>query len=214
MAVSQTGNAYLSVVLDDYISVVVPTDAVLAIAFGKHYAAPTGAPVLGSSMTLIARAGNDPNDRPLVDAWYLINPPTGAQTLYFREADGFSDTYRIGVAFYTGANTTTPIEDYGTSADNSDITGLTYSSGSMMTGAAAGMYNVPTVTDNSQTQLYLEDTHGFGVAQRADVGGFYFTGTGLNAVAIIIAPLASAATALPRRALDGPFYGSLRGSVR
>lgn len=212
MAVLQTGNAYLSAALADHIDVEVPADAVLAIAFGKHYDEPTGAPVLGSSMTLITRIGS--SDRPILDSWYLINPPSGSQTLYFRVADGFTDTYRFGIAFYSGANTTTPIEDYDSSLDNSDITGLTYSSGSMMTGTAGGMYSVPTVTDNSQTQLYLEDSHGFGVAQRADIGSFYFTGTNLNAIAIIIAPLSSAATALPRRAIDGPFYGSLRGSVR
>ena len=211
MAVQRTGNVYLGELNSTSVAVTVPDDAVLAIAFGKHYATPTGAPVLGSSMTLITRSSGD---RPTIDMYYLINPPIGSQTLYYRTTDGFPDTYHMGVAFYIGVNTSTPIQSYGSSADNSDITGLTYSSGSMMVGAAGGVYNAATVTDNSQTQLALEAVHGFGAAQRADVGDFYFTGTDLNAVAIIIAAAAASATGLPRRALDGPFYGSLRGSVR
>lgn len=196
MAVAQTGSAYLADIYSESISVVVPADATLAIAFGKHYALPTGAPVLGSSMIFVASSGND-TDRPILDAWYLINPPSGSQTLYYRSSDGFPDSYQMGIAFYTGVNTTTPIEDFDSSTNNSDIIGMTYSSGSMMTGAAGGAYSVPTVTDNSQTQLYLENTHGFGVAQRANVGDFYFSGTSIHAIAVIIAPAAVSAKSLP-----------------
>jgi hypothetical protein len=121
----------------------------------------------------------------------------------------------MGVAFYKGANTTTPIADFDSTNSSTDITGLTAPSGSMMVGAVGGFYQVPTVTDNSQTQLILEETHGFGVAQKADSDSFYFTldYVDRSVVAIIINPAASAA-ALPRRALSGPFYGSLRGSVQ
>lgn len=59
-----------------------------------------------------------------------------------------------------------------------------------------------------------------GVYRAADTAGAYDpTGTvtssrQYSAIGIAIIGAASASTGLPRRALDGPFYGSLRGSVR
>jgi len=168
----------------------VPSDATLAIIFGKDYAVPTGTPVLGGqAATLIIRQGTV-NDRPIVSAYYLLNPPTGAQNLVTGVTEGFSDTYEHGVSFYKGNDGTSPIEDSAGSEDGTDLTGMTYSSGGMMVGAAGGSYSDPTVTDNSQTELYHEASHGFAAAQRADVGAFYFTGTDLNALAVTIKPAA------------------------
>jgi hypothetical protein len=215
MAVEQSGSAYLGDLYSASVAVVVPSDANIAIIYGKHYALSTGAPTIGaSSATLVVRSG-DTGDRPIVDIWYIVNPTIGSQTLTYGAAQGFSDTYYMGAVFFKGVDTANPIASYNSSSDNTDITGLTAPAGSMMFGCSGGSYSTPTVTDNSQTQLILENSHGFGAALRADMNGFYFTGTSQNAAALTINPSGvSAATGLPRRALDGPFYGSTRGPVR
>lgn len=214
MAVEQTGSSSLSDIYSESLSITVPSDAQLAIIVTKDYAIPTGTPAIGAqSSTLITRFGSI-NDRPACGIYYLVSPPTGSQTLYFGSSQGFTDSYYAGIVFYKGVNTATPIASYAINDENADITGLTASTGSMMFGVAAGSYSTPTVTDNGQTQLFLDSSHGFGTAQLADASAFYFSGTDLNAAAITIAPETISATALPRRALDGPFYNALKGSIR
>lgn len=195
MAVERAGSVYFGSIYSTTLSCTVPADAEIAIAFGKDYAEPTGVPLLGSSsMTLIARQGDNSN-RPPVSMYYLLSPPAGSQTLYTRSTEGFSDTYYHAIAFYKGIDTGAPIEDF--DAQTTDITGMTYSAGGMMVGCIGQSYISPTVTDNSQTQLFLDTGHGFGGAQRADIGDFYWTATSGRAVAITLkAAAGGAATSL------------------
>lgn len=197
MAVERTGTAVIGTHTSTSLSCTVPADATLAVIFGKDYAEPTGTPVLGStSATFVVRCGTV-NDRPFVSAYYIVNPTSGAQTLSTGAAQGFSDTYEHCIVFYKGVDTAVPIEDYGVTEDNSDVTGLTCSTGGMMVGAAGGSYSTPTVTDNSQSQIALENSHGFGIADLANATGFYFTGTDINAIGLTLKP-AAAGTAKPK----------------
>jgi len=192
MAVEQVGSSYLSSIYTESLAVTVPSDAQLAIIYGKDYADPTGTPLLGTASSTLILKHTNTGIRPLIGMYYVLSPPVGAQTLYFNSARGFSDPYYYGVAFYKGVNTLSPISSSNLTTGSVDITGLTAPAGSMMFGVAGGSYAVPTVTDNGQTQLQLENTHGFAVAQLANATGFYFTGSALNAIAITINPSAVA----------------------
>src|SRR5574343_117854 len=214
MAVEITGSSFLGEMYADSVSITVPEDADIAIIYGKDYATPTGVPLIGTTATTLITRSPQFGSYEKVGIYYLVDPPKGSQTLYCRETDGFSDLYYYGASFFKGVDKASPIVDYDATVDT-DITGMTFNSGDMMVGAAGGAYAAVTVTDNSQTQLVSEGSHGFGVAYRANVGDFYSTCTDcIGVVAAVIKAAAASSTGLPRRALDGPLYGSLRGSVR
>lgn len=182
-SVTQTGSVFVG---NDSgtLAITVPSDATLALIFGRNWEEPTGVPTIGaSSATLIAHGFRCSHYR-------LVNPPTGAQTLSFTTAMGFADVYEYGVVFFKGVNTASPIRDYDVSTTG-DILGMTYETGDMMVGSVVGNYpTVYTASDSGQTEIVnmFPGNRSHNVAIKASVGDFYFTVDDLwGAVACVIA---------------------------
>lgn len=62
----------------------------------------------GVAMTSCGAASHDTTSHDYSEVWYLVNPPTGSNTLAVTVAGGLDDIYRNLVS-YTGVDQTTPV---------------------------------------------------------------------------------------------------------
>lgn len=184
-SVTQTGSVFLGTTGSQSVATTVPSDAEIAMIFGRNYVEPTGAPTLGGQAAMLILHGYR------CSLYFLISPPSGAQTLLYSPALGFEDVYEYGVAFFKGVNTSSPIRASAQST-TSDITGMTYQTGDMMLGSVVGNYpTIYSAADSGQTEVvnYLDGngrSHNVGI--KNSVGDFYFSCDDLwGAVACVIA---------------------------
>jgi hypothetical protein len=103
------------------------------------------------------------------------------------------------LVYCKGQDNTTPIKSSGSSGSNNvDITGMTAASGDLMIGCCYDYVANPTVTDSSQTQIRSAqyNTAGQGVAYKASVGAFYYTGSSgySSACAVVVGAAGAAGT--------------------
>jgi hypothetical protein len=68
----------------------------------------TGVTYGGQAMTSCGAASSNPTSHDYAAVWYLVNPPTGSNSLAITVAGTITDIYRNLVAF-TGVNQTTPV---------------------------------------------------------------------------------------------------------
>lgn len=185
MAVTRTGSA-TSIANTNQTwsqSVNVPADAQVAVVIATVWAnqdnwiAANPFSLGGSNLTTLQKTDSQ-HDNNATWLGYLVNPPTGSQTLSCNWGQSLPAGASITIAFFVGVDTSNPIRSSGQQTSNgSDLTGLTASAGDMMVGGV-GSDTQPTVTDNSQTQLTNAAGGGLylGSAQKDGATGFYFTG--------------------------------------
>lgn len=195
-------------------TVTVPTDATLAVLFGSEYSS-NATPTLNSVSLILAEDANYGGGEYTMSIFYLANPATGSISLVW-QTDSFN--YGNYLAFFKGVDTASPIlSAIGANGPaTSPISGLTATANDMMVGLNFNNYGSgPSVSTDSQTQIgYTESRAAAGYKLGSTTFSWvYSNGNPCVSVAATIKALEASATGLPRRALSGPFYGSLRGSV-
>lgn len=225
MAVERTGSAYTDAADNESYSesVTVPADADIAmLALSVYYPNQGLSPAdftLGGNSFIDETAGEAGNGV-FTQIGYLVNPPTGAQTLAATVPD-YGKGITIHVVFYKGVNTGAPITDSDNEVVNqTDVTGLTTGVNDMTFGAAADYGQYPTVTDNSQTQVTSIQGEGGNnqnrarTAEKANSTSFQYTtgGSYATCAAAVIAAAAAGGNA-PTGVFDGPLVGPLGGPI-
>lgn len=192
----RTGSVYTftSSAQVDSETVTVPADAdicVVAATLFKNTSnwLPANPFTLGGANLTTEQKTDEQTDNSHVWLGYKVSPATGSQTLAWDWGQSPGQGALITVAFYRGVDTITPIVDSDQQLTaGTDLTGLTASGDDMMVGAIASYGALSSVTDNSQTELYLSlfNQTGGGFAEKLGGTGFYFTGGGYTTCAALV----------------------------
>lgn len=114
----------------------------------------------GVSMTACGTA--DTNALGAVMAWYLVNPPTGSQTLTCNITGGSTGSLYADLTTFSGADQTTPVTGYqrlNSAASSSTLTlSLASATGNMTTSVAADSSGGNTMSSTNQTQINIDNT--------------------------------------------------------
>ena len=206
-------------------SITVPADCTLIVLCATGYGGattnwfnPSVLSINGSSFTNVVDTDNQTNNG---QTWIgrLLNPSTGGQTLSGTISKTPDEGMHYTLVYCKGQDNTTPIKSSGSSGSNNvDITGMTAASGDLMIGCCYDYAANPTVTDSSQTQIRSAqyNTAGQGVAYKASVGAFYYTGSSgySSACAVVVgAAAASGATGTLAATESGSDTAALAGDV-
>jgi hypothetical protein len=212
-------------------NITIPSDATAVYLFWAYWASGTGTTISGSP-TLGGESpdqggtitGTDSTTPGGVHVWY--NPPTGEQAIDIAWTNS-PGAGPVCIVVYTKNGDTASWRDQditqNTSPNDASISvTLTTEendlvlkwdvhqwSGGIAPPLSSGWTNGQTASNNNLSARfsYISAT---GVEQLCEAESEFYS----VLVALAISSAAASATALPRRALSGPFYGSLRGSVR
>jgi hypothetical protein len=162
----------------------------------------------------------------------VANSGTGSQTFAWdwSGTDSLDEGGKIHIRAYSGVDTADPVRASSAVGLTQVLQSLSLSSASVevQTGdvlfAYATVYqtNAVTISWTNATELTESATYNSHVTASAEsTTAATYTVTATRSedldwmgLAVVVLRAGSGATALPRRALDGPFYGALRGSVR
>ena len=186
-------------------SITVPSDAQIAIAFLSAYSSSVtiANPTLtlaGTGLTRLVATGvvSTYNSASLE---YMLNPPTGSQTLAWDFTSWFGGSSEAGchivVVFYKGIDTATPFKDSDGGQNLGNITGLTYATGDMMVGGVASDGTGIDVAVSGQTQIHESSVDAIAtqfvlaVGEKLSTDTFDYTGESAPAAVACILALAS-----------------------
>jgi hypothetical protein len=213
-------------------SITIPTGARFAlISFGGARdggnASFTSISLDGNAATLIGNSNTVTSfGYDVALAWVALTSGNegSSKTLAWTNSHDLYEGGNVLVRFYSGVDTSDPVRSSGVNAADGDATinpgSLTAQSGDLAVAVANTYQPYRAIAWTNATEVFDvvgggDVEHSWAEASPSASITISAFGSYPGLVVAIIKPSGdAAATALPRRALDGPFYGALRGSVR